>query len=154
MTAGHSTRQTDDHASRVESLILDCLLARCRRKADALNEAEAALRLVATRREYGYYLLAAARREPIASNVASAMELIREAGSYLPRHSLRTLIEQSLTAGHVHLTEGSIPEAVCHYLRSYLLMRVLGSHAPHHLWHETFSGALSSLRAMESVKAH
>jgi ATP/maltotriose-dependent transcriptional regulator MalT len=153
MTAGTSAPQTDDHASRVDSLILDCLLARCRRKTDVLNKAEVNLRLVATRREYGYYLLAAARREPVVNDLASAMDLIREAGSYLPKRNLRTTIEQSLTAGHAHLVEGLVPEAVCYYLQSYLLMRALGSRAPLQLWHETVSGMLMSLRATGNVEA-
>jgi len=116
MTAGSSAPQTDDRNSRVGKLVADCLVARCHRKAEALNKAEAALRQEATQPEYGYYLLAAARREPVWNSVASAMELIHEAGSYLP-HSLRTLIEQLITAGHVHLTEGHIPAATVYYLR-------------------------------------
>ena len=153
MTAGTSASQTEDHNSHVERLILDCLLARCRRKADALNKAETDLRLVATDVEYGYYLLAAARREPVVNNLASAMEVIHEAGSYLPR-SPRTLIEQLITAGHVHLTEGFIPEATCYSLRAFLLMQALGLRAPHMLWREVASGMVVSLRAMESIEAH
>jgi hypothetical protein len=153
MTAGSGAPQTDDRNSRVEELVIKCLVARGRRKADALNEAEAALRQEATPREYGYYLLAAARREPVWTSVASAMELIHDAGSYLPS-SLQTLIEQLITAGHVHFTEGHAPTAMDCHLRAYVLMRTLGSRAPHHLWREIIEGTLSSLRAMASTKAH
>jgi hypothetical protein len=153
MTAGSSALQTDDRNSQVGELVIKCLVARCRRNAEVLNEAEAALRQEASKPEYGYYLLAAARREPAWTSVASAMELIQEAGSYLPT-SLQTLIEQLITAGHVHLTEGHAPTAMDCHLRAYVLLHVLGFRAPHHLWRETIEGTLSSLRAMESIEAH
>ncbi len=153
MTAGSSATLPYGHNSHVERLILDCLLARCRRKAEALNKAEAALRLVATDSEYGYYLLAAARREPIVNDLASAMDLIHEAGSHLPQPSLRTTIEQSLTAGYVHLAEGDATNAAGYYLQAHLLMCALGIRAPHHLWRELLGDTATLLRAMTSTEA-